>query len=530
MGWLTSAASGFAVAISDGTVWLSIGQALLFARRLPRCSARLVARLVGLLEAGRTGRRRPWESGWRPALLVLAAWWAAIASGGRSSFTPVAVGFAIAIGLAVVRRARSRAERRPRAASPEVGTDAASVTSRRRRRSLVLAVLGGAVFIVAVALLYGSTLVLSPRDGVQPVEFTRRGLLLDPRRGPRQDRDRVDLPAVRVLRHRRACRPRPGTTGARCGSRRPSSRSSARRRSTLATSSSCPLILLAAAALTGTLVRRLTGSRVARRLPVRVPRLPVPRAGPAHPRPVLQLAGGRLDLRHHHLRPGRRRGPARDVRPRRARRRRATWALAAFVGSAAALILPAHIAIAAARAGRGRERLGRPHRRSPSSRRGRLPDRDAGLATDLRGDRHRARRHRRVGAPHRARDDERRAVAERVPVQRVLARIRRDHRAGRPAPSLAIAVAWFLVRQETSIQNGLYLGTIALLVAGALVLGLAARRLQHVPRVLRRARHLRDAGRRRRGRGRSGCGCAPPATCDWPSPSWCSASCRSSSA
>ena len=34
-----------------------------------------------------------------------------------------------------------------------------------------MAVLGGAVFIVAVALLYGSTLTPSPRDGVQPVEF-----------------------------------------------------------------------------------------------------------------------------------------------------------------------------------------------------------------------------------------------------------------------------------------------------------------------------------------------------------------------
>ena len=33
-----------------------------------------------------------------------------------------------------------------------------------------MAVLGGGVFVVAVALLYGSTLVQSPRDGVQPLE------------------------------------------------------------------------------------------------------------------------------------------------------------------------------------------------------------------------------------------------------------------------------------------------------------------------------------------------------------------------
>ena len=99
MGWLTSAASGFTVAISDGTVWLSIGEALLFAA-VCLAFGILVARLVGLLKPGAPAAETV-GVGLASGLLVLAAWWAAIASGGRSSFTPVAVGFAIAIALAV---------------------------------------------------------------------------------------------------------------------------------------------------------------------------------------------------------------------------------------------------------------------------------------------------------------------------------------------------------------------------------------------------------------------------------------------
>jgi len=35
----------------------------------------------------------------------------------------------------------------------------------------------------------------------------------------------------------------------------------------------------------------------------------------------------------------------------------------------------------------------------------------------------------------------------------------------------AIAVGWFMVRRESSIEAGLYVGTIALLVVGTLVWG-----------------------------------------------------------
>jgi hypothetical protein len=166
--WLQSLAAEFAITVSNGEVWLSIGQALIFGG-LSLLFGIWVARWVGLLQsdapAGET-----LGVGLASGLMVLAAWWAAVASGGRSSFTPVAVGFAIAIALAVARRARHPAVADTLASAP-AGTDG-TATRRSRRRSLILTAMAGAVFVVAIALLYGSTMAPSPRDGVQPVEFT----------------------------------------------------------------------------------------------------------------------------------------------------------------------------------------------------------------------------------------------------------------------------------------------------------------------------------------------------------------------
>jgi hypothetical protein len=86
----------FAITVSDGTVWLSIGQGLLVGG-VCLLFGIWVARFVGLLPsdapAGET-----LAVGLASGLLVLTACWAAVVSGGRSSFTPVAVGFGIAIG------------------------------------------------------------------------------------------------------------------------------------------------------------------------------------------------------------------------------------------------------------------------------------------------------------------------------------------------------------------------------------------------------------------------------------------------
>ena len=102
-----------AITLSTGEFWLSVGQALLFAG-VSLLFGTWVARVVGLLHPD-----APFGEtlgvGMASGLMVLAAWWAAIWSGGRSSFTPVAVGFGVAIAM-------SRRERPANASRDYVGT------------------------------------------------------------------------------------------------------------------------------------------------------------------------------------------------------------------------------------------------------------------------------------------------------------------------------------------------------------------------------------------------------------------------
>ena len=139
-----------------------------------RCSLAPCRWRSGSGSPGRSGsliRRSSRGDRWRRSrvgLMILAALWAAIGSGGRSSFTPVAVGFAVAIALAVVRRedvpgrGLLRSSRWP------------SQTKRPRpspgRKSLILT-----RWPVPCSSSCGPSirvdLAPSPRDGVQPVEF-----------------------------------------------------------------------------------------------------------------------------------------------------------------------------------------------------------------------------------------------------------------------------------------------------------------------------------------------------------------------
>ena len=344
MGWLTSAASGFTVAISDGTVWLSIGQALLFAA-VCLVFGILVARLVGLLKPGAPAAETV-GVGLASGLLVLAAWWAAIASGGRSSFTPVAVGFAIAIALAVVRssptrrgdsepiaaRLRSnprhrRRERRGAGASSWRSSAAASSSSSWRSSM-------------------GRPSSLSPRDGVQPVEFMDEAFysILGAelaRTGPRPIYPPSGFSDIEGL---------PAQTWYHWGEMWleaavitvfGAAPLDARHFVVL------PVMLLAAAVLTGTLVRRLTGSRsrgaflfgfLACLFLAPVPLIP----GPYFSSRAVGLIFGITTTAS-----PRSRSCCRCTAFAVLGGRRASWALAAFVGSAAAMILPAHIAIAA---------------------------------------------------------------------------------------------------------------------------------------------------------------------------------------
>jgi len=165
--WLQTLAAELRITLADGTVWSSIGQGLLVGAVCLLFGV-CVARFVGLLSvdapAGET-----LAVGLASGLLVLASWWAAIASGGRSSFTPIALGFAVAIGLAAARRWRPATLGDPTADDSTFTTVTRSSAALRR---LIPALIGGAMFVVAVALLYGATMAPSPRNGVQPVEFS----------------------------------------------------------------------------------------------------------------------------------------------------------------------------------------------------------------------------------------------------------------------------------------------------------------------------------------------------------------------
>jgi hypothetical protein len=81
----------------------------------------------------------------------------------------VAVGFAIAIAVGLARRFRD--QRRADAAVAGAADRGEAARRLLPRKSLLLTGVGGGVFVISVAILYGSTLAPSPRDGLQPVEF-----------------------------------------------------------------------------------------------------------------------------------------------------------------------------------------------------------------------------------------------------------------------------------------------------------------------------------------------------------------------
>jgi hypothetical protein len=334
--------SELGITVADGTVWLSIGQGLLFGAVCLLLGIGL-ARFVGLLEpaapAGET-----LGVGLASGLLVVAAGWAAVASGGRSSFTPVAVGFAIAIGLAAVRRWRSSQHPGITVTTPGA-VDVAAPTPSRRRRDLIVAVAGGAVFVVAVALLYGSTIVQSPRDGVQPLEVMDEAYysILG------ADLAKTGTETIYSPSGFAALDGLPVQTWYHWGEMWleaavitvfGSAPLDARHFVVL------PIMLLAAAALTGTVVRRMTGSSSGGAflfgLLACLFLAPIPFiAGPHFSSWAVGLVFG-ITLY----------GLA-TVAALLALysltvlgKRNATWTLAAFVGSATALIVPAHIVIA----------------------------------------------------------------------------------------------------------------------------------------------------------------------------------------
>ena len=184
--------------------------------------------------------RRPAESdapagetlgvGLASGLMVLAAWWAAIASGGRSSFTPVAVGFAIAIGLAVVGRAATRADggrstrsRRPRLTSSRRSTSCVGADDPDPGRRSPVASSSSRSRCSTARPWRRARAMASSR-----VEFSDEAFYAVLGADLATTGTETHLLAVGFIRARGPAQPRPGTTGASCGSPRPSSRSSDR--------------------------------------------------------------------------------------------------------------------------------------------------------------------------------------------------------------------------------------------------------------------------------------------------------------
>jgi hypothetical protein len=335
--------SELAITMSNQQVWLSIGVALLLGG-LCLLFGVWVARTVGLLRADAPAGETL-GVGLASGLVVLAAWWAAIWSGGRSSFTPVAVGFAIALVLVLARRVRRPAVAEAPPSATETDGDRAIPTRASHRRSLVLTTLGGAAFVVVVALLYGATLAPSPRNGVQPIEFwdepfyavLGQDLATTGTETATLTSGFVELPGL------------PSQTWYHWGELWLAAAVitvfgtapvAARYFVVL------PLVLLAAAALTGTLVRRFTGTAsrgaylfgfLACLFLAPVPLISGPEfsswaTGLIVGITFYGLAAVAVLLALYGLAVLRTRPP--------------TWALACFAGSAAALILPAHIVIA----------------------------------------------------------------------------------------------------------------------------------------------------------------------------------------
>ena len=340
---LQSLAAEFVITVTDASVWLSIGEALLFGAVCLLFGIG-VARLVGLLDSdARAGETL--GVGLASGLLVLAAWWAAIASGGRSLFTPVAVGFAIAVALAVAQRARHQMKGAAQAVDSTVALEGSVARYPSHNKALILAALGGAVFVVAIALLYGSTMSASPRDSVQPVEFMDEAFYsilgrdlaktgtetIYPTSG---FSDLTSLPAQTWYHWGEVWLASAVLTVFG------SAALAARNLIVL------PVVLLAAAALTGTVVRRAadTSSRrayafgfVACLVLAPMPLIPGPHfsswaVGLIFGITLYGLAAVAVLLGLYNL----------TVLGSR----NATWAVAAFVGSSAALIVPAHLVVA----------------------------------------------------------------------------------------------------------------------------------------------------------------------------------------
>jgi hypothetical protein len=155
----------FEALLKDPRVWLSMIEAIVAGAACLAIGI-WVTRRVGIL-----GTSAPIGEtigvGLGSGLVLVASIWAAVASGGRSGFTPVAFAFVLSILIAV---------RRPERDSGDVEHGTAPVIPGGRQEErlsphVANGIAAAAAFVALVGLLYGATIAPSPRDGQQPVEF-----------------------------------------------------------------------------------------------------------------------------------------------------------------------------------------------------------------------------------------------------------------------------------------------------------------------------------------------------------------------
>ncbi len=159
--WLRDLSGEVAISLSDSHVWFAFAAALAFG---VICGAigTWASRRVGLLE-GDAPAGEVLGVGLGAGMLIVAAFWAAVASGGRSSFTPVALVLAAAIALG--KPGRQKTDDSGRVAQPTAARDLLP------NAPLIRMLLAGSLSLVLLGTLYGATLAPSPRNDVQPVEF-----------------------------------------------------------------------------------------------------------------------------------------------------------------------------------------------------------------------------------------------------------------------------------------------------------------------------------------------------------------------
>ena len=104
-------------------------------------------------------------------VVVLASWWAALASAGRSSFTPAAVGFGLSIAIAVLRPSGARHDPGTTGQTAWGSVGRVISTGTSGDWPMVRGMLAGTAFLVVVAVLFGSSLAPSAHDGIQPLPF-----------------------------------------------------------------------------------------------------------------------------------------------------------------------------------------------------------------------------------------------------------------------------------------------------------------------------------------------------------------------